>query len=49
MGVVAYLADEVAVMRGGQIVEQGMAEQVLQRPTHDYTKVLLAAVPKRPV
>ncbi|MDE2593355.1 MAG: ABC transporter ATP-binding protein [Burkholderiales bacterium] len=49
MGVVAYLADQVAVMRSGQIVEQGAAEQVLQQPAHDYTKVLLAAVPKRPV
>lgn len=49
MGVVAYLADEVAVMRQGKIVEQGPAAQVLQQPTNDYTKVLLAAVPKRPV
>jgi peptide/nickel transport system ATP-binding protein len=49
MGVVAYLADQIAVMQRGRIVEQGSAEQVLQSPAHDYTRTLLAAVPKRPV
>jgi len=49
MGVVSYLADCVAVMRQGEIVEQGDAETVLTRPAHDYTRVLLAAVPKRPI
>ena len=46
IGVVEYLADDVAVMVGGKIVEQGPAEQVLGHPTHDYTRTLLAAVPK---
>ncbi len=46
IGVVEYLADDVAVMTKGRIVEQGSAEQVLRRPTHDYTRTLLAAVPK---
>ena len=46
LGVVEYLADDVAVMVKGRIVEQGPAEQVLHRPTHDYTKTLLAAVPR---
>jgi len=46
IGVVEYLADDVAVMVGGRIVEQGPAEQVLRDPAHDYTRTLLAAVPK---
>ncbi len=49
MGVVSYLADRVAVMRQGEIVEQGDAASVLNRPAHEYTRLLLAAVPKRPV
>ena len=46
MSVVAYFADEVAVMYQGKIVEQGDVEQVLVNPQHEYTKKLLAAVPK---
>jgi peptide/nickel transport system ATP-binding protein len=49
MGVVAYLADRIAVMKQGSIVEQGDAGQVLDAPAHDYTRTLLAAVPRRPV
>jgi peptide/nickel transport system ATP-binding protein len=45
-GVVEYLAHDVAVMHGGKIVEAGSAEQVLGAPRHDYTKKLLAAVPR---
>ncbi len=48
MSVVSYLADQVAVMKAGRIVEQGPAEQVLGAPAHDYTRTLLAAVPRRP-
>lgn len=48
MGVVAYLADEVAVMQQGRIVEYGSAESVLQAPRAPYTQTLLAAVPRRP-
>jgi peptide/nickel transport system ATP-binding protein len=46
IGVVEYIADRVAVMQGGCIVEQGPAEAVLRHPQHDYTRTLLAAVPR---
>ena len=46
MGVVADLADRVAVMFRGSIVETGPVESVLTQPQHPYTKRLLAAVPK---
>jgi peptide/nickel transport system ATP-binding protein len=46
MGVVADLADRVAVMRDGAVVEVGTAEQVLTAPRHEYTAALLAAVPR---
>ena len=44
IGVVEYLADEGAVMQAGRVVEQGASGDVLQRPAHDYTRTLLAAV-----
>jgi peptide/nickel transport system ATP-binding protein len=46
LGVVEYLADDVAVMYLGRIVEHGPAEQVLKHPRHPYTQALLAAVPR---
>lgn len=46
LGVVEYIADRVAVMRAGRIVEQGPATSVLGRPAHEYTQSLLAAVPR---
>ena len=46
MSAVEFLADEVAVMYLGKIVEQGSAADVLRRPQHAYTKALLSAVPR---
>src|SRR4029079_15488276 len=45
-GVVADMADSVAVMRHGRIVEKGTANEVLDNPVHPYTRALLAAVPR---
>jgi peptide/nickel transport system ATP-binding protein len=44
-GVVADIADRVVVLQHGQVVEQGVADDVLSRPQHPYTRALLAAVP----
>ncbi|HEX4670593.1 MAG TPA: ATP-binding cassette domain-containing protein [Solirubrobacterales bacterium] len=45
IGVVRHISDRIAVMHDGKIVEQGTADQVCERPSDDYTKKLLAAVP----
>ncbi len=45
-GVVEYLAHEIAVMKDGRLVEAGPAEMLLAHPQHDYTRALLAAVPR---
>jgi len=45
IGVVHQIADRVAVMRSGRIVETGPAHQVLHAPKDPYTKALLSAVP----
>jgi ABC-type dipeptide/oligopeptide/nickel transport system ATPase component len=44
-GVIAEMADRVAVMYKGQLVEQGPVRQILRAPAHEYTRALLAAVP----
>ncbi|MGW4491247.1 ABC transporter ATP-binding protein [Streptomyces sp. NPDC004376] len=46
LGVIAGMADRVAVMRVGRVVEQGTAEQVYGTPREPYTRELLAAVPR---
>src|SRR6266404_1643873 len=46
--VVAQIATRIAVMRAGKFVETGAVEQILHRPTHPYTRELLAAVPELP-
>jgi peptide/nickel transport system ATP-binding protein len=45
LAVVAQVADRVAVMRHGEIVEMGSVEQVMTRPAHPYTRSLLASAP----
>ncbi|MCY1204066.1 Glutathione import ATP-binding protein GsiA [compost metagenome] len=44
-GVVAEIADRVAVMQRGELVESGTAQQVLEHPRHPYTRALIGAVP----
>jgi microcin C transport system ATP-binding protein len=46
LGIVRHMADKVAVMQRGKIVEQGAAQEVFANPQHDYTKLLLTAEPK---
>ncbi len=43
LAVARHACDRIAVMREGQIVEEGPARQVISRPSHDYTRALLAA------
>ena len=45
VGVVRHVADRIAVMHGGRIVETGPADQVCERPRDPYTRSLLASVP----
>jgi ABC-type glutathione transport system ATPase component len=45
MGVVAEIADRVAVMRNGRLVETGTLDTILRQPTMEYTRNLLASVP----
>jgi ABC-type dipeptide/oligopeptide/nickel transport system ATPase component len=44
-GVIAEMADRVAVMYQGALVEQGPVRQILRTPAHDYTRNLLASIP----
>jgi peptide/nickel transport system ATP-binding protein len=46
MGAVAGIADRVAVMRGGEVVEVDMVDAVFKAPRHAYTRALLAAIPR---
>jgi peptide/nickel transport system ATP-binding protein len=46
IGVVEYIADNIAVMQRGRIEEAGTAHEVLDRPQSAYTRTLLAAVPR---
>ncbi|MBP9521922.1 MAG: ABC transporter ATP-binding protein [Ottowia sp.] len=45
LAVVSHLCADVAVMKGGLIVEQGPVRQVLREPAHEYTRTLLESVP----
>jgi len=44
--VVRHISDRIFVMYFGKIVESGPAEEVYSRPTHEYSKLLLSAVPR---
>ena len=46
LGVIAQLADRVAVMYGGMIVETGPVAQIFDRPLHPYTRALVASIPR---
>ena len=46
MGVIARMADRVVVMRRGEAVERGGVDEVFAAPKHDYTRMLLAAMPR---
>ncbi len=46
LAVVRFISDEVLVMKDGEVVEQASAEQILAAPKQDYTKRLLAAIPR---
>jgi peptide/nickel transport system ATP-binding protein len=46
IGVVEYIADRIVVMKAGRVEEQGACADVLGAPARDYTRQLLAAVPR---
>ncbi|WP_415752963.1 ABC transporter ATP-binding protein [Pseudomonas putida] len=48
LAVVASMADQVLVLRKGQVVEHGAVEQIFERPASEYTRELIAAIPGRP-
>jgi peptide/nickel transport system ATP-binding protein len=46
LAVVRFMADEVIVMKDGEVVEQAGVEQILERPQQEYTRRLLSAIPR---
>ncbi|HEX7438747.1 MAG TPA: ABC transporter ATP-binding protein, partial [Caldimonas sp.] len=46
LAVVRFMADEVLVMKDGEIVEQASAEEILDRPQQEYTRRLIGAIPR---
>jgi peptide/nickel transport system ATP-binding protein len=45
LGVISHLSDRVLVMKDGRIVEEGTPDEIFQRPTHPYTRELIASIP----
>ncbi len=45
LAVVAYMAQRIAIMYHGKIVEQGASAAILQNPQHEYTQQLLSSIP----
>ena len=48
LNMVGYVADRVAVMNRGRIVETGTPAEVMDDPQHSYTQTLLASIPELP-
>jgi peptide/nickel transport system ATP-binding protein len=46
LGVVRHIADQVAIMQNGKIIEVGEPRQIFDNPSHPYTKALIAAIPR---
>lgn len=46
LGVAAYMADQLIVMQNGVVVDKGTRDEVMNHPSSDYTKKLLASVPE---
>ena len=46
LGVAAYMSDKIIVMQQGKVVDMGTRDEVINHPTSDYTKKLLATVPE---
>jgi peptide/nickel transport system ATP-binding protein len=46
LAVVKYMADDILVMSGGEIVERGTSDEIYRHPQHPYTRQLLAAIPR---
>jgi peptide/nickel transport system ATP-binding protein len=46
LSLIAEIADRVAIMYAGKVVEQGLSEQVYENPAHPYTKALLGSIPR---
>jgi len=46
LAVVRFMADEVMVMKDGEVIEQASVEEILDRPKQEYTRRLMGAIPR---